>query len=66
MAHDPYTDQPPEAGTDGPGGSETDAPSGAAGAGFFSRIHGALEGTVTVRSGTDLTAPVDAEWEAGR
>jgi len=32
----------------------------------FSRIFGALKGTVTVRPGTDLTAPVDTEWKAGR
>ena len=32
----------------------------------FARIFGALKGTVTVRPGTDLTAPVDTEWKAGR
>ena len=30
----------------------------------FSFVFGALEGTVTVMPGTDLTAPVEAEWEA--
>ena len=45
---------------------EANAPPEIANAGFFSRIFGALKGTVTVRPGTDLTAPVDTEWEAGR
>ena len=32
----------------------------------FSLVFGALKGTVTIKPGTDLTAPVEAEWEAGR
>ena len=36
--------------------------SGTAGAGFLSRVFGALEGTVTVAPGTDLTSPVGEEW----
>ena len=32
----------------------------------FSSIFGALKGTVTVHPGTDLTAPIDADWEAAR
>ncbi len=29
----------------------------------FSRIHGAMEGTVTINPGVDLTEPVDARWD---
>ena len=32
----------------------------------FSFVFGALKGTVTVKPGTDLTAPVEADWEAAR
>ena len=32
----------------------------------FSFVFGALKGTVTVMPGTDLTEPVEAEWEAAR
>lgn len=32
----------------------------------FSRIFGALKGTVTIASGTDLTAPTGEEWDAER
>ena len=32
----------------------------------FSRIYGALKGTVTIRKDTDLTSPDDAEWDAAR
>ena len=32
----------------------------------FSRIYGALRGTVTVKPGTDLTEPVGIDWEAAR
>ena len=38
----------------------------AAEAGSFSLAFGALEGTVTIKPGTDLTAPVDVDWEAAR
>lgn len=65
-APDPNANQPPNAGVGKSGGSETSVTTGTAGTGFFSRIYGALKGTVTVRPGTDLTAPVDAEWEADR
>ncbi len=34
--------------------------------GFFQSIYGALKGTVTVRPGTDLTAPDSTEWDAER
>ena len=34
--------------------------------GFLSSVFGALKGTVTVKPGTDLTAPVEADWEATR
>ena len=30
----------------------------------FSFVFGALKGTVTIKDGTDLTAPVEADWEA--
>ena len=45
-----------------------DAPAGveAATDGFLSQVFGALKGTVTVAPGTDLTAPVKAEWDAAR
>ena len=36
------------------------------GAGFFSRIFGALKGTVTLEPGTDLTSPTGEKWGAGR
>ena len=42
---------------------EAPAPA-AAGADSFSLVFGALKGTVTVKEGTDLTAPVEADWEA--
>ena len=38
----------------------------AARAGFFSRVFGALKGTVTITAGTDLTSPVGEEWDATR
>ena len=37
-----------------------------AGDDYFSRIYGALKGTVTIRKDTDLTSPTDAEWDAAR
>ena len=30
----------------------------------FSLVFGALKGTVTIKEGADLTAPVEADWEA--
>ena len=33
-------------------------------AGFLSRVFGALKGTVTIKPGTDLTAPIDTKWDA--
>ena len=42
------------------------AASAVAEAGSFSLIFGALKGTVTVKPGTDLTAPIEADWEAAR
>ena len=36
----------------------------AASGGFLSRVFGALEGTVTIKPGTDLTAPIDTKWDA--
>lgn len=38
----------------------------AAEADSFALVFGALKGTVTIKPGTDLTAPVEADWEAGR
>ena len=32
----------------------------------FSLVFGALKGTVTVKAGIDLTAPVEADWDATR
>lgn len=32
----------------------------------FSRVFGALKGTVTVAPGTDLTSPIGEEWDAAR
>ena len=37
-----------------------------AGAASFSLVFGALKGTVTVKPGTELTAPVETEWDATR
>lgn len=34
--------------------------------GFFSRFFGVLKGTVTIKPGTDLTAPVGKDWEERR
>ena len=43
------------------------APSPAAtSGGFLSRVFGTLEGTVTIKPGTDLTAPIDTKWDATR
>ena len=47
------------AGDDTP--AETDA-----GTDSFSFVFGALKGTVTIAPGTDLTAPVEADWDASR
>ena len=38
----------------------------AASGGFLSRVFGVLEGTVTIKPGTDLTAPIDTKWDATR
>ena len=38
----------------------------AAEADSFSLVFGALKGTVTIKPGTDLTAPAEADWEAAR
>lgn len=46
-------------------GDERETPNGAD-AGIFPHIFGALEGTVTIASGVDLTSPVGEEWEAAR
>ena len=42
------------------GVSEAVAPSA------FSRVFGALKGTVTIAQGTDLTSPVSEDWDAAR
>ena len=43
------------------------AGSAAVAAGFlFSRVFGALQGTVKVTPGTDLTSPVEEDWDAAR
>ena len=58
---------PPEPGDAGlTGGTANSPPEEATGGSLFSRIYGALKGTVTIRPGTDLTAPVDTEWDAAR
>ena len=46
-------------------GADTPAETGA-GVVPFSVVFGALKGTVTIHPGTDLTAPVEADWEAAR
>lgn len=43
-----------------------DAPPADAGGGSFARTFGALKGTVTIAPGTDLTAPIDTDWNAAR
>ena len=35
-------------------------------AGSFSRVFGALKGTVTIKAGTDLSSPVGEKWDATR
>ena len=52
----------------GAGGPDRAEPGGAAeaGVGPLSRIFGALKGTVTIKPGTDLTAPTGTEWDAER
>ena len=47
------------------GGDERETPNGDDTA-YFSRIYGALQGTVTIHQDTDLTSPVDVEWDAAR
>ena len=44
---------------------EARAPAAASG-GFLSRVFGALKGTVTIKPGTDLTAPIETKWDATR
>ncbi|MDE0332699.1 MAG: hypothetical protein OXL41_12590 [Nitrospinae bacterium] len=44
---------------------DPEAPNGAD-ADYFSRIYGALQGTVTIHEDTDLTFPVGVEWDATR
>ena len=39
-----------------------EAPAG----GFFSRVFGALKGTVTTKRGTDLDDPAGTQWDAAR
>ena len=52
---------------DGAGPEEGDGEAAEARDGFdFSRVFGALKGTVTIKPGTDLTEPVGADWEAAR
>lgn len=51
---------------DGGSGAVIDNSAEAPSTGFFQSIFGALKGTVTVRPGTDLTAPDSTEWDAGR
>lgn len=42
------------------------APPADAGGGPVARTFGALKGTVTIAPGVDLTAPIDADWDAAR
>ena len=52
-----------------PSATDVDLPpeeASSAGAGPLSRIFGALKGTVTIKPGTDLTEPVDTDWDAAR
>ena len=55
----------PKAGNGRPGRESAEAPE-SADVGFFSRVFGALKGTVTTKPETDLTAPVGEEWDAAR
>ena len=55
------TGQYPPAGETGSHVLRDAAPAEAA---SFSLVFGALKGTVTIKPGTDLTAPVEADWEA--
>lgn len=58
---------PPPPGSSGaPRPPRGPSPSASAQLGAFSRIFGALKGTVTVAPGTDLTAPIGEEWDAER
>lgn len=50
----------------GNGRQVQDGASEAVGADFFSRVFGALKGTVTIVPGTDLTSPVSEDWDAAR
>ena len=57
---------PPPLGVNAPAlRDEAPAPAAASG-GFLSRVFGVLEGTVTIKPGTDLTAPIDTKWDATR
>ena len=56
-----------EPGPDDPGlGGDSSGAAVAPSGGFFSRVFGALKGTVTIKPGTDLTEPVGEDWDAAR
>ena len=57
---------PPPAGSGAPALRDAVPAPAAAEVSSFSSVFGALKGTVTVHPGTDLTAPVEADWEAAR
>ena len=57
---------PSPAGSGAPALQDVAPAHAAASGGFLSNVFGALEGTVTIKPGTDLTAPIDAKWDATR
>ena len=63
--HKLSSDQPSSGTTDGLQ-DEGEVGSSIADGFLFSQIFGALQGTVTITSGADLTSPVGEEWDAAR
>ncbi len=57
---------PPPPGSGAPALRDVAPAPAAASGGFLSRVFGALEGTVTIKPGTGLTAPIDTKWDATR
>ena len=57
---------PPPPGSGAPALRDAAPAHAAASGGFLSNVFGALEGTVTIKPGTDLTAPIDTKWDATR
>lgn len=64
--HKATPDDPPQRTSGGPQPPRGEGAHAAGRNGSFSRVFGALKGTVTIAPGTDLTAPIGEEWDAER